>query len=99
MYPWGAFIQFRGTNATGQIYIPDNSASNEMYFRGTWSDKAPAWNKVWHTGNIGNPMPLWHKNSYWGMVANNGDSDWIRTTWNGIIPYQMDGCSSLGTGS
>ena len=99
MYPWGAFIQFGGTNATGQIYIPDNSARNEMYFRGTWGDKAPAWNKIWHTGNIGNPMPLWHKNSYWGMVANDGDGDWIRTTWNGILPFQMDGCSSLGTGS
>ena len=44
-------------------------------------------------------MPLWHKNSYWGMVANDGDGDWIRTTWNGILPFQMDGCSSLGASS
>lgn len=100
-YPYGAFAQFGGSNATGQIYLPENNASNEMYFRCSWNGNTNNghWKRVWHSGNIGNPMPLWHKNSHWGMVANDNDSDWIRTTWNGIIPYQSGDCSSLGTDS
>jgi len=38
------------------------------------------------------------KNGYAGMGTSGGsDSSWIRTTSNGIIPYQSGGSSSLGT--
>ena len=40
------------------------------------------------------------KNGYYGMVDGDGyDNSWIRTTQTGIIPYQPDGYSSLGTES
>jgi hypothetical protein len=38
------------------------------------------------------------KNGYWGMGYPDGnEKEWIRTTENGIIPYQGGGYSSLGT--
>lgn len=42
------------------------------------------------------------KNGYWGMASDIGnDSDWVRTTVNGIIPHASNGngVSSLGTSS
>lgn len=38
-------------------------------------------------------------NGYWGMTANGDASNWVRTTVNGIIPYQSGGSGSLGTSS
>ncbi len=45
-----------------------------------------------------------HANDYWGMMTPGGsDSEWIRTTSNGILPYQRggstDGHQYLGTDS
>ena len=61
---------------------------------------------LYHTGNkptaaeIGAAPALALANSYYGMVTNDGNSsNWIRTTQNGIIPYQSGGSSSLGTSS
>tara|TARA_R100001443_G_scaffold110913_2_gene123320 strand:- start:15443 stop:18316 length:2874 start_codon:yes stop_codon:yes gene_type:complete len=40
------------------------------------------------------------RNGYEGMASSEGsESNWIRTTSNGIIPYQSGGSSSLGTSS
>ena len=39
------------------------------------------------------------KNGYYGLSYNRNDSNWIRTTVNGLIPYQSGGASSLGTSS
>lgn len=40
----------------------------------------------------------WSGFDYFGMANSNGsDQDWIRTTKNGIIPYESGTCSSLGT--
>lgn len=36
-------------------------------------------------------------NNYWGLKPNGSNSAWIRTTSNGLIPYQSGGASSLGT--
>ena len=36
---------------------------------------------------------------YFGMSCNGNDDAWIRTTRNGLIPYQSGGYSSLGTSS
>lgn len=38
-------------------------------------------------------------NGYPGLSYNRNDSNWIRTTSNGLIPYQSGGASSLGTSS
>ena len=48
-----------------------------------------------------NPVAtLTSANGYWGMGdPDGGTSDWIRTTANGILPYQSGGASSLGTSS
>lgn len=61
---------------------------------------------LYHTGNkptsseIGAAPALALANGYYGMVTNDGNSsNWIRTTQNGIIPYQSGGSSSLGTSS
>lgn len=44
-------------------------------------------------------MQLKHANAYWGMAHPAGDADWLRTTKNGLIPYQAGGASALGTAS
>ena len=40
-----------------------------------------------------------HVNGYCGMSCESDVSNWIRTTRNGLIPYQSGGYSSLGTSS
>ena len=41
-----------------------------------------------------------HKNGYFGICTPEADDgDWIRTTRNGLIPYQSGGYSSIGTSS
>jgi hypothetical protein len=50
-----------------------------------------------HSTNI---MQSTYLNSFDGMTGPNaGTSNWIRTTSNGLIPYQSGGASSLGTSS
>lgn len=52
-----------------------------------------------NVGPIGHkPMLAELANDYYGMVDPNGHNGaWIRTTSNGIIPYQSGGASALGT--
>lgn len=38
-------------------------------------------------------------NGYDGFSINGNDSNWVRTTKNGLIPYQSGGYSSIGTSS
>ena len=39
-------------------------------------------------------------NGYWGLVPADGNAAaWIRTPFNGLLPYQSDGASSLGSSS
>ena len=38
-------------------------------------------------------------NGYYGITSNGSTSEWVRTTVNGLIPYQSGGSSSLGTSS
>ena len=45
-------------------------------------------------------MRAQNANGYYGLVAPGGANNvWIRTTVNGIIPYQSGGSGSLGTSS
>ena len=45
-YPYGAFLQFGGGTATAQIYMPENNASKEMYFRSNWNGTSFGWTRV-----------------------------------------------------
>jgi microcystin-dependent protein len=38
-------------------------------------------------------------NGYYGMHIASGTSDWVRTTTNGLLPFNSGGASSLGTSS
>lgn len=38
-------------------------------------------------------------NGYWGMLSGSSNSNWVRTTTNGLLPFQSGGASSLGTSS
>lgn len=38
-------------------------------------------------------------NGYYGLSSGSDDGDWIRTTRNGLIPYQSGGYSAIGTSS
>jgi hypothetical protein len=53
-YNYGAFMQFGGSAATGQIYLPENNVQNDLFFRCTWSglDNNSHWKRVWHNGNF-----------------------------------------------
>ena len=42
-------------------------------------------------------LGMYASGSHWGMQANGNTSSWIRTTSNGIIPFEAGGASSLGT--
>jgi hypothetical protein len=45
-------------------------------------------------------MPMKSANGFYGiMLPDASDSNWIRTTGNGIIPYASGGSSALGTES
>lgn len=46
-------------------------------------------------------LPIMSKGdtSYWGMLAPDGGTSWIRTTTSGLIPYDQNGTSALGTSS
>ncbi|QPG06968.1 tail fiber domain-containing protein [Salinimonas marina] len=38
-----------------------------------------------------------NKNGYYGLMSGSTDGNWVRTTANGLIPYQSGGTSALGT--
>lgn len=46
-------------------------------------------------------LPIMSKGdtSYWGMLAPDGGTSWIRTTTSGLIPVDQNGTSALGTSS
>ena len=88
---------------SAQLYLK-NSKDPKIQIRGmssgTWGD----WQTVYATNNkptpadIGAANALTSANGYYGMTHNDGTtSNWVRTTINGILPYQGGGASSLGT--
>lgn len=62
-------------------------------------------NAIYHAGNKPTTADIsaikgTNANGYWGLSAPDGNaSNWIRTTSNGIIPYQSGSSSSVGTSS
>lgn len=92
--PFGLHIEKCSPNTqTGKAYL---EVEGEIFANGT--------SKVYHESNkptpsaIGAARALTSANGYEGLTLNDGSvSNWIRTTLNGIIPYQSGGASSLGT--
>lgn len=73
---------------------------------GGWTAAPPAGGKRFDSNelernefNVILPLRNRYKNSYPGMASLRSEDDWIRTTRNGLIPYQSGGASALGTGS
>ena len=97
-----------------QLYV-QNSSSPKVQVRGmnagTWGE----WNTLYGTNNKptasdigaltqstadGRYVGLINNNGFYGLSANGDASNWIRTTVNGIIPFQSGtGTSNLGTSS
>lgn len=94
--PFGLHIEKCEPNAqTGNAYL---QVEGDIFANNT--------KKVYHEGNkpttvdIGAARALTHTNGHWGLTHNDGSTaDWIRTTANGLIPYQSGGHGSLGTSS
>lgn len=82
------------TNYTAQLIMGYNDGT--MYWRARNGD-----NSTWSDWKAATPMVA--ENGYWGIKAAGGGNDWIRTTSNGLIPYQSGGSGSghcgLGTSS
>ena len=51
--------------------------------------------------SAGGHLPVWSKGdtSYWGMHNPDGSTSWVRTTSSGLIPYDQNKTSSIGTSS
>ena len=75
------------------------------YVTWTWKDEQTAESAITGGTAATNRMSLGmeYANNYYGMSAGTDDTQWIRTTTQGIIPYQSGGVnnghSSLGTTS
>ena len=96
-----AFIIGNGTSDTNRSNAMEVGWDGILYAS---KDVKVNGNSVYHTGNkptpadIGASKALTSANGYYGMTHNDGTtSNWIRTTINGILPYQSGGASSLGT--
>ncbi len=73
---------------------------------GDWTAAPPAGEKRFDSNelerkefNVILPLRSRYTNSYPGMASLRDDVNWIRTTKNGLIPYQSGGASALGTES
>lgn len=74
------------------------SANVPTWWNGTSS------HAIYTAGNKPSPqdigaMKTVSANGYYGMTANGDEGNWVRTTKNGIIPYQSGTNASLGTSS
>ena len=54
------------------------------------------YSKLSHNHN-GTYFTMGNVNGYYGINMNGNDTNWFRTTKNGLIPYQSGGYSSIGT--
>lgn len=97
---------------TTSIYISDSGNGTPITLNYSASGLSSAsWFAAWNgyelraisSGNTRSTigaMAAINANGFYGMgTPSGGTSDWIRTTSNGIIPYQSGGASSLGTQS
>lgn len=103
---WSTISFGRGASGSAQIAVNWTDSGNELWFRSLrdTTDNWWSWKKVYHTGSKPSPqdigaMKTVSANGYYGMTANGDTTNWVRTTVNGIIPYQSGTNSSLGTSS
>lgn len=74
-----------------------STSSVSSYANIAGSANAVAWGNVTSKPNL---MQAKSENGYWGMAKPDGtNTDWIRTTSAGIIPYQSGSNCALGTSS
>lgn len=82
----GKYLDFHNTGNTSNDYdvrLQSNGANRNVVYLPTGS---------------GDLTIMQHANSYWGIMTPGGNNtDWIRTTQNGLIPYQSGGHGSIGT--
>ena len=114
----GCLIEFMGyaTNYnTGRFRLTIHSSPTNSFTVSSNYEKFPVSTAVTYTCNGSGYTPVWKMdipvkkaNGFWGLQTPKSDgtwidSDWIRTTTQGIIPYQSGGASaghqSLGTSS
>lgn len=100
------YIDYSPTNIELRSYNPRGSgasllldgANGDVYLTSTRQVIVSDNKALWVHGY--RPMLGELVGSYWGLRAPNSDrGTWIRTTMNGIIPYQQGGSSALGTSS
>lgn len=99
------------SNNSGGAYnygmqIAGQNGTNNFAIRTTNQAGSGTWNTIYHTNNkpspadIGAAKAYTTANGYQGITLNDGTTaNWIRTTSNGLLPYQSGGASSLGTSS
>ena len=106
----GTFLTDWHTSAGGDIQFRDNSGQLNVIIDGVFyqnEGKNLVLDSVNYTNYAAtkshthsNYLGAVNANGYYGMAQPGGNtSDWIRTTQNGIIPYQSGANSSLGTSS
>lgn len=89
-----ALVGYNTQDGNKMVINFDNDYGNGVTINGevTISDKIRI--------NGKRPLLGCHENGYYGLSNPNADDgDWIRTTRNGLIPYQSGGYSSIGTSS
>ena len=84
----GKYLDFHNTNGTTKDYSTRLQSCDDLG------------NVVYLPTGSGDLGTMHKVNGYWGIATPQANqSDWIRTTVNGMIPYQSGGASSLGTDS
>ena len=78
-----------------QIEVLDNDWSTSVGVSGTDLFNSTSADAI---QNGGYPLKVEKLNGYFGFaLPDKTRNEWIRTTWNGLIPYQQGGASALGT--
>lgn len=102
-------FNFASPKFSGDIYVNYKTASGSdgnigsyRFCKGAGASFADIYaDRVYVNGSANSPaMGMNYANGYWGMGDPDGVStNWIRTTTQGIIPYQNGGHGSIGTSS
>ena len=87
-----ALVGFSTEDGNKLVLNYDNDYANGVVINGTVS----VGSEFYVNGK--KPYLAHHENGYYGLCPpNNNTTDWVRTTKNGLIPYQSGGYSSIGT--
>lgn len=102
-------FNFASPKFSGDIYVnyrtasgSDGAINSYKFCKGAGGTFADIYaDRVYVNGSASNPaMGMNYANGYWGMGDPDGvATNWIRTTTQGIIPYQSGGHGSIGTSS